>query len=212
MAEMRINNVYCVGRNYALHAAELGNAVPEAPMIFMKPTHALVPADGSTVALPGDQGAVHFETELVFRIGKDCISGEPADPEKIVDAMALGIDFTLREVQSKLKSEGRPWLPAKGFLRSALVTSWRPFPGVRALEREDFMLLINGERAQRGNSREMIFDLKQLFTFIAANFGLGEGDIVFTGTPAGVAQVRDGDKLELVYGDEMWGSAVISLT
>lgn len=206
-----LRNVYCVGRNYGLHAAELGNAVPEEPMIFMKPTHAVVPANGGEIVLPKGRGEVHYETELVVRIGKACASGEAVDVDETVDAMALGIDFTLRDVQTVLKKKGTPWLPAKGFLNSALLTEWRPFPGVRALDEADFTLLRNGREAQRGNTRDMIFDLRTILTFVAANYGLGEGDIVYTGTPAGVAAVEDGDVLELLRSDERWGSAVVKL-
>lgn len=209
---MLLKNVYCVGRNYRLHAEELGNAVPEEPMIFMKPTHAVVKADGGEVILPGGRGEIHYEAELVFRIGKDCVgSGGALDVDACVDAMALGIDFTLRDVQSVLKQKGHPWLPAKGFLNSALLSEWQPFPGAAALAEADFSLRRNGQEVQRGNTRDMIFDLQTILTYVAANYGLGEGDIVYTGTPAGVAAVADGDVLELLRDGERWGSAVVKL-
>jgi len=212
MKPMLLKNVYCVGRNYRLHAEELGNAVPEEPMIFMKPTHAVVKADGGEVILPGGRGEIHYEAELVFRIGKDCVgSGGALDVDACVDAMALGIDFTLRDVQSVLKQKGHPWLPAKGFLNSALLSEWQPFPGAAALAEADFSLRRNGQEVQRGNTRDMIFDLQTILTYVAANYGLGEGDIVYTGTPAGVAAVADGDVLELLRDGERWGSAVVKL-
>jgi 2-keto-4-pentenoate hydratase/2-oxohepta-3-ene-1,7-dioic acid hydratase in catechol pathway len=205
----QVRNVFCVGRNYGLHAAELGNAVPDKPMLFSKPTHALVPADGRTVELPGDRGEVHFETELVIRIGSGCDRGAKA--EEAIDGIALGIDFTLRDVQTELKQKGYPWLEAKGFRHSAPITAFRPFPGMEALEAADFRMLKNGKETQRGNVREMIFDLQTIIDFCIAHFGLGKGDIVFTGTPAGVGPVFDGDRFELLWGEETWGGFAVKL-
>jgi len=199
-----IRNVYCVGRNYGLHAAELGNAVPDQPMIFTKPTYSLVAMDGGAIELPGGQGELHFETELVLHIGKAYRPGIRVD--ELADAMTLGIDFTLRDVQNEIKKKGYPWLPAKGFLRSAPIGAFRPFPGEAAVNSGEFSLLRNGEVAQFGKPSDMIFGLQLLVDFIAANFGLGQGDVIFTGTPAGVAAVRDGDKLELLWGEESFGS------
>lgn len=110
-----IRNVYCVGRNYKLHAEELGNAVPEEPMIFMKPSHAVVPLNGEALELPADKGEVHYETELVIRIGRDYESGVQVD--ELVDAYAFGIDFTLRDVQTVIKKKG-----TRGRLRKDLKT------------------------------------------------------------------------------------------
>lgn len=100
-----IRNIYCVGRNYGLHAAELGNDIPEEPMIFTKPTHALTPMNGSVIELPGDRGEVHYEAELVPHIGRKYEQGLTVD--QLVDRMALGIDFTLRDVQTIIKKRGR---------------------------------------------------------------------------------------------------------
>jgi 2-keto-4-pentenoate hydratase/2-oxohepta-3-ene-1,7-dioic acid hydratase in catechol pathway len=204
-----IRNLICVGRNYGLHAAELGNAVPEKPMIFMKPTHAAVWMDGGAIELPGDRGELHFETELVLRIGKEYQPGMTVDD--LADSFTLGIDFTLRDVQSELKKKGYPWLPAKGFLRSAPLGAFRPFPGAAAVRDTAFTLRRNGEVAQTGKAADMIFDLQTLVDYIAANFGLGAGDLIFTGTPAGVAAVADGDKLELLWGDDCVGSFQVAL-
>jgi fumarylpyruvate hydrolase len=205
-----IRNIYCVGRNYGLHAAELGNAIPDEPMIFTKPTHSVVSIQSQTISLPGDRGEVHFETELVLRVGKDYKQGMKVD--ELVDGMALGIDFTLRDVQSVIKKKGHPWLPAKGFLNSAPLSEFHAFPGFEAVKQTEFSLLKNGEEAQRGNLNDMIFDLQVIIDFIAKHFGLGEGDIIFTGTPEGVAAVQSGDVLELVWGDESYGKFTISLS
>lgn len=199
-----IRNIYCVGRNYALHAQELNNAVPDAPMFFFKPTHAVVRADGRTVMLPGSQGSVHYETEWVIHIGRDFARGAAAD--RLIDGMALGIDFTLRDVQSVLKRKGYPWLAAKGFLHSAVLTPFIDFPGIGACTKTDFSLAINGHERQRGNIRQMIFDPQTLIDYCGAHYGLGAGDIIFTGTPAGVGPVTDGDQFDLKWGKVSLGA------
>jgi fumarylpyruvate hydrolase len=204
-----IRNVYCVGRNYALHAAELGNAVPESPMIFMKPSHALVEMKGQSIQLPSDKGEVHYEAELVIHIGKAYEKGIHVDD--LVDAFAFGIDFTLRDVQSELKKKGHPWLAAKGFLQSAPVGPFFPFISEDTLKNQDFSLFINEIEVQRGNIKSMIFDLQAIVDFCAANYGLGKGDLIYTGTPAGVGKVNNGDILRLQWGDEQAGVCKIQL-
>ncbi|MFK7695252.1 fumarylacetoacetate hydrolase family protein [Paenibacillus sp. HJGM_3] len=202
-------NVYCVGRNYRAHAAEMGNAVPEQPMLFGKPTHALVEMDGRHIVLPGAQGSVHYEAELVVHIARPYESGIRVD--EMVDQYALGLDLTLRDVQDTLKKKGYPWLAAKGFLHSAPLTAFRPFPGVAALQQADFTLRKNGIEAQRGNVKNMIFDLQTLVDFTARHYGLGPGDVLFTGTPEGVGALADGDRLELLWDEQSWGACSIRL-
>ncbi|GAX89359.1 fumarylacetoacetate hydrolase family protein [Effusibacillus lacus] len=208
MVEM-VRNIYCVGRNYVLHAEELGNEVPKSPMIFSKPTHALVQTNGQEIALPGNRGEVHYEAEFVIHIGRDYEPG--LQVKDLVNRMALGIDFTLRDVQSELKKKGHPWLLAKGFPNSAIVTEFLTFPGLEACRSTDFSLIRNGEQVQRGNIKDMLFDLQTIIEFIAANFGLGAGDMIYTGTPAGVGPVADGDNLRLVWGEDTLGECTIRL-
>lgn len=204
-----IRNIYCVGRNYRLHAAEMGNAVPEQPMLFSKPTHALALMDGSEIAVPGTRGEVHYEAEVVIRIGRDYEPGMPAD--ELIDGVALGVDLTLRDVQSELKKKGYPWLAAKGFRNSAPISAFRPFPGASSFGSEPFGLRINGKEVQKGNITEMIFDMQTIVDFCAEHYGIGRGDVLFTGTPAGVGALADGDRLQLYYGSETWGESVIRL-
>jgi 2-keto-4-pentenoate hydratase/2-oxohepta-3-ene-1,7-dioic acid hydratase in catechol pathway len=207
MSDLR--NVYCIGRNYGLHAAELGHAVPEEPMVFLKPTHAIVPMLGQEIRLPGGRGSVHYETELVVRAGADY---EPGMAEADwIDAFAVGIDFTLRDVQSALKAKGYPWLAAKGFRHSAPLSEWRPFPGLKALQETAFSLAINGEVRQVGRTAEMIFPIGTVAAYIAEHFGLRKGDIIFTGTPAGVGPVADGDRLDVSWDGKPLGSFRVRL-
>lgn len=204
-----IRNVYCVGRNYKAHAEELGNDLPKEPMLFTKPTHALTAMDGHEVALPGGLGGVHYEAELVLHIGQAYKPGMQVD--ELVDKLAFGIDFTLRDVQSTIKAKGLPWLPAKGFLRSAPVGRWLSFPGTAALASKDFTLHKNGVEVQRGNVSRMIFDARTVIDYCARHYGLGAGDVIFTGTPEGVGPVADQDHLVLHWGSEQVGDCVIRL-
>lgn len=150
-----IRNIYCIGRNYRLHAKELGNEVPEAPLVFLKPTHSLAKADGRVLSLPGTKGEVHYEAEWVLRISRPVASGTPVD--EVVSHMGLGIDFTLRDVQSGLKKKGHPWLPAKGFPNAAVLTDLKPFPGLAACASKSFSLFKNQERVQKGTIDDMVF-------------------------------------------------------
>lgn len=204
-----IRNLYCVGRNYRLHAEELGNTVPTEPMLFLKPTHAAVPADGRVIELPGDRGELHYEAEVVLRIGRRYESGMSVD--ELADGLALGIDFTLRDAQSAIKAKGQPWLPAKGFLRSAPIGAFRSFPGAEAAADIPFALLINGLTVQEGRMREMIFPLQEIIRFTGEQYGLGPGDVLFTGTPEGVGKVNDGDRFELKWNGEDAGGITVRL-
>ncbi|NOU97979.1 FAA hydrolase family protein [Paenibacillus sp. LMG 31456] len=204
-----IRNIYCVGRNYGLHAAELGNDVPDEPMIFTKPTHSLVGIQGQTITLPGNRGEVHYETELVLHVGTAYKPGIGVD--ELINKFALGIDLTLRDVQSVIKKKGYPWLPAKGFVNSAPISEFRPFPGIEAVKETEFSLRKNGEEAQRGNINDMIFNFQVIIDYIAEHYGLGEGDIIYTGTPAGVAALQTGDRLELLWGEESFGEFTVEL-
>jgi len=199
-------NIYCVGRNYRLHAAELGNEVPTSPMIFTKPTHSVANMIGGDLRLPGSQGSVHYEAELVFSVGKSYEAGIRID--ELISAFTVGLDLTLRDVQDRLKAKGHPWLAAKGFRNSAVLGRWLAYPGSAEIEARDFGLRINDREVQRGNVRDMVFGLPELFEFIARNYGLAEGDLVFTGTPAGVGALNDGDKLDVRWNEESLGVLV----
>ncbi|UOR13565.1 fumarylacetoacetate hydrolase family protein [Halobacillus amylolyticus] len=205
-----IRNIYCVGRNYVEHAHELNNQVPTSPLLFSKPTHSLVKANGEEITLPSDRGAVHYEAELVIRIGQPYKKGMKVD--ELVDRMALGIDFTLREVQSELKKKGHPWLLAKGFPNSAVLSEFIDFPGVEECKKSNFSLMLNGEQVQLGTIQHLIFDLQTLIDYTALHLGLGEGDVIFTGTPQGVGKVSDGDELSLLWDAGKLGDCTIKLT
>ncbi|MCB8815164.1 fumarylacetoacetate hydrolase family protein [Desulfosporosinus shakirovi] len=205
-----IKNIICVGRNYVQHAHELNNAVPQVPLLFTKPTHSLAEANGSEIIFPGDRGEIQYEAELVFHLNRRYEPGIKVDD--LVDQMAIGIDFTLRDVQTELKGKGYPWVLAKGFMNSAVITSWKPFVGLKALTELDFSLEKNGQEVQRGNMKNVIFDLPTIIEYTARHLGLDRGDIIFTGTPAGVGPVLDGDRFVCKLADKELGNCIIKLS
>jgi|GEM_PF-138760 len=210
MAELPlIRNIFCVGRNYRLHAEELGNAVPASPLLFLKPSHAADTLADDILFLPADQGAVHYEVELVLMAGQTYRPGIAAD--ELFTHVTVGLDLTLRTVQDQLKAKGQPWLAAKGFRHSAPLGRWLPYPGIEALERVDFGLHLNGREVQRGNIRDMVFGLQQLADHAGQAYGLKAGDILFTGTPAGVGALADGDELVWRLGGDTLGRATVQM-
>jgi 2-keto-4-pentenoate hydratase/2-oxohepta-3-ene-1,7-dioic acid hydratase in catechol pathway len=192
-------NIFCVGRNYAEHAKELGNALPEAPVIFMKPDTALL-APGAKFEYPSFTSDLHYEIELVLRIGKTAKNIPAANALSCVDAITVGIDFTARDVQAGLKSKGLPWEKAKAWDNSAIIGDWKPFiaDGAEIL----FSLTKNGEKAQSGTTLDMIYSFETLLEHISGYFTLSPGDLVYTGTPAGVGPCLPGDILAGFLGEE----------
>ena len=191
--------IFCVGRNYAAHAKELGNAVPEAPVIFMKPDTAVLPK-GADFVYPSFTSDLHYEIELVLRIGKTAKNISAANALSYVDAITVGIDFTARDVQADLKAKGLPWEKAKAWDHSAIVGEWKPFTadGTDIL----FSLTKNGQTAQSGTTQDMIFSFETLLEQISGYFTLSPGDLIYTGTPAGVGPCLPGDTLTGFLGEE----------
>ena len=191
--------IFCVGRNYAEHAKELGNALPEAPVIFMKPDTALL-APGAKFEYPSFTSDLHYEIELVLRIGKTAKNIPAANALSCVDAITVGIDFTARDVQAGLKSKGLPWEKAKAWDNSAIIGDWKPFNGNAG--EILFSLTKNGQKAQSGTTQDMIYSFETLLEHISGYFTLSPGDLVYTGTPAGVGPCLPGDTLAGFLGDE----------
>lgn len=193
--------ILCVGRNYAEHARELGNSVPDEPIIFLKPSTALL-RGGGPLAYPAFTSDLHHEVELVLRIatwGKDI---ELAEAAGHYDAIGIGIDLTARDLQQALKTKGHPWEKAKAFDGSAPVSEqFLDLAKFDDLDNITFRLEINGKVVQSGNSADMLFGFDQLVSHISTFFTLEPGDLVFTGTPAGVGPVSVGDTLECFLAD-----------
>lgn len=209
--KMEFRNIFCIGRNYVNHAVELGNAVPDQPLVFSKPLNALVLANGEEIDYPGNKGDIHHELEVVLYIGED-VADDDFQVDKVVTKMALGIDLTLRDVQSELKKKGHPWLLAKGFKNAAIVTEFWDFPGEAACREKNFSLVRNGETVQEGNITSMIFSFHTILAHIQANFGLRNGDIIYTGTPEGVGPISNGERYELWWGEELKGSFCVQMS
>jgi 2-keto-4-pentenoate hydratase/2-oxohepta-3-ene-1,7-dioic acid hydratase in catechol pathway len=189
-------SIYCIGRNYAEHAAELGNPVPAEPVVFLKSTAALRPLAGGITAFPGE--TFHHEAELVVRLGRSVPFGAEAGWEA-VDALALGIDLTRREVQARLKEKGLPWTTAKSFAGSALVGDFVPLARFEDPEHIEFGLSVNGEPRQHGDTRAMLFRVPALLAYLASLHPLAPGDLIYTGTPKGVGPLQHGDSFQLEF-------------
>jgi 2-keto-4-pentenoate hydratase/2-oxohepta-3-ene-1,7-dioic acid hydratase in catechol pathway len=193
--------IFCVGRNYVDHAKELGNAIPEEPVIFMKPKSALLKAN-SPFYYPEFSNELHYEIELVLRIAKNGKYVPEKQADKYVDAITVGIDFTARDVQSELKKKGLPWEKAKAWDNSAIVGQWIPLELERLKKPFLFTLRKNGEVVQQGDSSLMIYPFNHIISHISSYFSLNIGDLLFTGTPAGVGECVVGDVLEGFIEDE----------
>jgi 2-keto-4-pentenoate hydratase/2-oxohepta-3-ene-1,7-dioic acid hydratase in catechol pathway len=186
--------IFCVGRNYAAHAKELGNATPDAPVIFMKPATALLKE--KYFFIPDFSNNIHFETEIVLKIGKNGKAIQPQFASRYISEISLGIDFTARDKQDELKQKGLPWELAKAFDNSAVVGNFIPTTSFNDIQNIDFHLLVNGEKRQFGNSSNTIFDFNFIVYYISQFFTLQQGDLIYTGTPEGVGQIKTGDVLE----------------
>ena len=186
--------IICIGRNYSEHAKELGNEVPEEAVVFMKPDSAIL-RKGEPFFIPDWSDDIHYETEVVVRIDRIGKNIAERFAHKYYQQFALGLDFTARDVQAKLKSKGLPWEKAKAFDRSAFVSEWfdkRRFD----LNQLEFSMRKNGEVAQRGNTSDMMRSIDALIAEVSRYFTLKIGDLLFTGTPAGVGPVKAEDVLE----------------
>ncbi len=187
--------IICVGRNYADHARELNNEVPTEPVIFLKPDSAIL-KDGKAFYVPDHLGSVHHELEIVLRICKNGKHISPKFAADYYDQIGLGIDFTARDLQSKLKNKGLPWELAKGFDGSAVLGDFVPKSHLGDLAQLQLELLVNGEKRQEGNTRDLLFSFEAIIAFVSQYFTLRQGDLIYTGTPAGVGPVQAGNKLE----------------
>lgn len=186
--------IICVGRNYADHIEELKNERPTAPVIFIKPDTALL-RPGEDFYLPDFSNEIHHELEVVVKINRVGKYIDEKFAHKYYDEVALGVDFTARDLQTELKTKGLPWELAKGFNGSAPVSDFIPKKELGDLGHLDFSLSVNGEVRQKGNTSMMLYSIDYLIAFVSKYFTLKTGDLLFTGTPKGVAAVKAGDEL-----------------
>jgi len=189
-----LGKIVCVGRNYAAHARELNNPVPERPLIFMKPATAAVDLTNE-IKIPA--GGCHFETELAVLIDRPLRKVSPEQAESGIHSIGLALDLTLRDLQSELKSKGHPWELAKAFDGACPITAFVPISELPQAQAITFALDINGQNVQTGKAEHMLTPIPQLLAYISEHFTLQPGDVVLTGTPEGVGQLHDGDQLQL---------------
>ena len=187
--------IICIGRNYVDHISELNNERPAEPVIFMKPDTAVLPKDADFY-IPEFTKDLHHEVEVLVKISKVGKYIDAKFAHKYYDEIGLGIDFTARDVQTMLKEKGLPWEKAKAFDHSAIIGSFLPKKNFTSLENVNFELRNNGQIVQHGNTSLMLWNIDQLIAYVSQYFTLKTGDIIFTGTPKGVAAVKDNDFLE----------------
>ena len=195
-----VGKVVCVGRNYAEHARELNNPVPAEPVLFIKPSTALVNLQ-EPVAIPLDFGACHFEAEMAVLVGERLTRCNEQQAASAIAGVGVALDLTLRELQSALKGKSLPWEKAKAFDGACPISAFVSLQNGEDLQNQQIQLRQNGELRQDGNSSDMLTEVLPLLVYISQFFTLAPGDIVLTGTPAGVGPLAVGDNLQVSLGD-----------
>jgi len=193
--------IICIGRNYAAHIEELKNETPGDPVVFLKPDTALL-KDGAPFFYPDFSKNIHHEAELVLKISKQGKYIEKKFAQRYFDEIGMGIDFTARDLQDQCKANRLPWEIAKGFNGAAPIGGFKSVHDFEDLKNIDFHLTINGETRQKGNTSLMLFDFDTIIAYVSQFFMLKKGDLIYTGTPAGVGPVQIGDQLEGFIGTE----------
>ncbi len=193
--------IFCIGRNYSEHAKELNNAIPEEPVVFMKPKSALIQSH-TPFYYPEFTNELHYEVEVVVRINKNGKYIQAKHASNYYNGVSVGIDFTARDIQDTLKEKGLPWEKAKAFDNSAALGTMIDLkPGIN-LKNINFSLKKNGEEVQKGNTSQMIYSVDDIVAHLSNYFSLNIGDLIYTGTCAGVGECVVGDKLEAFFEDQ----------
>jgi 5-carboxymethyl-2-hydroxymuconate isomerase len=192
--EFTVGKIVCVGRNYAEHSKELGNEVPEKPVVFLKPASALIHS-GEKIIHPTFSKDMHHEVELVLLIGKKVKDANKTEAEDAIIGYGVGLDMTLRDIQNELKKKGHPWTIAKCFDTSAVVSDFILKSDYKLTLNEEISLSVNGQIRQKEKLNKMLFRPADIVEYISSLMKLEEGDLVYTGTPAGVGKVEVGDRL-----------------
>lgn len=193
--------IICIGRNYAAHIEELKNETPGNPVVFLKPDTALL-KNGVSFFYPDFSKNIHHEAELVLKISKEGKYIQKQFAHRYFEEIGMGIDFTARDLQDQCKAKGLPWEIAKAFNGSAPIGDFMPVSDFSDLKDIDFHLTINGEPRQKGNTSLMLFDFGTIIEYVSQFFTLKKGDLIYTGTPAGVGPVQVGDHLEGYIGTQ----------
>ena len=204
-----IGKVVCVGRNYAAHAEELGNEVPKAPILFMKPASSVVSIrQGVVRPNPALYGETHYEAELCVQLAADLSAATIEEAKQAIGGVTLGLDLTLRELQAELKEKGHPWERAKCFDGACVLGDWLDPQVFGDFTDVHYQLNINDALTQDGDSALMLFPVYELLVNISHAFSLQAGDVIMTGTPSGVGALQAGDQLSLKLGAHEWQAEV----
>lgn len=193
--------IFAIGQNYSEHNKELNSANPTEPVVFMKPDSALL-KNNNPFFIPNFTNELHYETELIIKFNRLGKNIEPKFAHRYFSEIGLGVDFTARDIQRKLKAEGKPWEICKAFDNSAVIGNFLPISHFVDIQNIPFHLNLNGNTVQKGNSQDMIFPINELIAYVSRFFTIKIGDILFTGTPVGVGKVTIGDKLEGYISDK----------
>ena len=204
-----IGKVVCVGRNYAEHARELGNEIPQSPILFMKPASSVVSVRHDIVRPnPAIYGETHYEAELCVQLAADLSAATLEQAQQAIGGVTLGLDLTLRDLQSKLKEKGHPWERAKCFDGACVLGDWLDPQVFGDFKNVHYQLTINDALKQDGDSALMLFPVYELLVNISHAFSLQAGDVIMTGTPSGVGALQAGDQLSLKLGAHEWQAEV----
>ncbi|AMN50807.1 fumarylacetoacetate hydrolase [Psychrobacter sp. P2G3] len=206
---MSIGKVVCVGRNYAAHAQELGNEIPKSPILFMKPASSVAFMRNDIIRPDSDRyGDTHYEAELCIQLSADLSNATVAQAQQAIGSVTIGLDLTLRDLQTELKQKGHPWERAKCFDGACVLADWVDPQAFGDFSNVHYQLYINDELKQDGDSTLMLFPVYELLAEISHAFSLQAGDVIMTGTPSGVGILHAGDELKLVLGAHEWQTRV----
>lgn len=208
---LKPSKIICVGRNYADHAKELGSAIPDTPILFIKPPSSLTGLNDGITWQAG-LGSCHFECELSIQIGQTLKNATEEQARAAISGVTLGLDLTMRDLQNSLKDQGYPWERSKSYDGSCVLGEWLAPDIIADYKNARYTFKVNGETRQVGETEKMLFDIVGLISHISETFTLEKGDVVMTGTPAGVGALKSGDQLEMildtVLGDVSWTTFV----
>jgi acylpyruvate hydrolase len=190
----QVGKIICVGINYSDHMQEMGNEKPEEPVLFLKPSTAIL-NEGNKITLPSFSQEVHHEVELALLVGSNACKISRDDWKTYIIGAGIAIDLTLRDIQQKARKKGLPWSVCKGFDGACPISSFKPIGGISDLQNLELRLSVNGHVRQQGNTNAMIFSIDHLIEYISGIFTLETGDVVITGTPAGVSPIHPHDRI-----------------
>lgn len=205
---IEVNNIYCLGLNYKNHIQEMNHSLPKEPVVFLK-NNQCISHDQEIIKIPESCQDFQYEVELVVCIGKGGSNILKEKAYEYILGYGVGIDFTMRDKQAEAKAKGLPWTLSKSFIQSAFVSEFKKYSSTINLHQMEISLKVNDYLQQRGNTKDMIFKLDEIISYLSRYFTLGEGDLIYTGTPEGVGSLLPNDKVEIFIDQQLKGSCTI---